>query len=285
MEKYLPCLKRLLGIHTKKSFLLLTFVSLALVGCGGGGGGGGGSSVTLQSISITPGDSKIAQGTLKQLTATGPYSDNSTQDLTTTATWSSSDDSIASVDTEGIANNASAATGSTTITATSGTVTGTTTLSATGTLEQKFLVLPLVLDDAPSNPLGPTSMSLFGQFLSTTQFSTTITGDIDGDQYELALWLSIDPPPAVAQRTLTAQLVIDDNGTESEIFETTIDVNTTTPTLYTASIVGTDVDVPSGGTLILKLRGDSTDSGDTDTRIILSSSDTTNNSIEIPPQL
>lgn len=281
---YKRYLKRLLKIHSKQSILILTVVSFVLAGCGGGGGGGGGGSeVTLQSISITPGDSKIAQGTLKQLTATGTFSDNSTQDLTATATWSSSDDSIASVDAQGVANNASVTSGSATITAVSGTVTGTTTISATGSLEQKFLILPLTLGDAPSNPLGPTSMSLFGQFLSTTQFSTTISGDIDGDQYELALWLSIDPPPAVAQRTLTAQLVIDESGTESQIFETTIVVNTTTPTLYTASVIGNDVDVPSGGTLILKLRGDSTDSSDTATRIILSSSDTTNNSIEMPP--
>lgn len=39
----------------------------------------------------------------QQFTATGKYSDNSTQDLTSTVTWSSSDNTIATISATGLA--------------------------------------------------------------------------------------------------------------------------------------------------------------------------------------
>jgi len=51
----------------------------------------------LISISITPTNPSIALGTGIQVTATGTYTDQSTQDLTSSVTWSSSDPSIATI--------------------------------------------------------------------------------------------------------------------------------------------------------------------------------------------
>ena len=48
---------------------------------------------TLVSIEVTPANPSIAKGTSKQFTATGTYSDNTTQNLTTAVTWSSSNTS------------------------------------------------------------------------------------------------------------------------------------------------------------------------------------------------
>ena len=67
----------------------------------------------------------------QQFTATGHYTDNSTQDLTTQVTWASSDSAVATVSdtlgSNGLATTAGV--GSTTVSATSGGVTGDTTLT------------------------------------------------------------------------------------------------------------------------------------------------------------
>jgi uncharacterized repeat protein (TIGR03803 family) len=53
-------------------------------------------SATLVSIGITPASASLANGTHQQFTATGVYSDNSTYDLTTAVTWTSSLPTVAS---------------------------------------------------------------------------------------------------------------------------------------------------------------------------------------------
>jgi uncharacterized protein YjdB len=55
------------------------------------------TSATLQSIAVTPATQSIALGATHQFTATGTYSDNSTQDVTTQVTWFSSRPNVAIV--------------------------------------------------------------------------------------------------------------------------------------------------------------------------------------------
>ena len=76
----------------------------------------------LTSISISPTTASVAAGYTEQYTATGTYSNGTTQNLTGSATWSSSATSIAAVSSGGLAT--SVAQGSVTITATSGTISG-----------------------------------------------------------------------------------------------------------------------------------------------------------------
>src|SRR6185437_3760683 len=87
-------------------------------------GSGGTSSPTLASISISPSSPTLQTGTTQQFTATGSFSDNSTQNLTSTATWSSSNAAVATISTAGVAS--ALAAGTSTIKATSGAVSGTT---------------------------------------------------------------------------------------------------------------------------------------------------------------
>src|SRR5437867_12219155 len=47
------------------------------------------TAATLTSIAVTPTNPSIANGTTRQFTATGTFSDSRTQDLTTQVTWSS----------------------------------------------------------------------------------------------------------------------------------------------------------------------------------------------------
>ncbi|MGD0268024.1 MAG: choice-of-anchor D domain-containing protein [Candidatus Sulfotelmatobacter sp.] len=60
-------------------------------------GTGQSSSATLTSISISPGSALLSVGNTLQLTATGYYSNGTTQNLTTSATWSTSNSSAATV--------------------------------------------------------------------------------------------------------------------------------------------------------------------------------------------
>ncbi len=83
-----------------------------------------GSTATLLSIAVTPQSPAIAKGTTRQLTATGTYSDNSTQDLTTQVTWTSSDASKATIGATGLATGMDV--GSATIKATLGSIFGAT---------------------------------------------------------------------------------------------------------------------------------------------------------------
>ena len=80
-----------------------------------------------------PTNPSIILGTTEQFTAIGIYSDNSTKDITTSVTWSSSAESVATISNAAGSNGkaTSVAAGTTTITATSGNISGSTTLTVT----------------------------------------------------------------------------------------------------------------------------------------------------------
>jgi trimeric autotransporter adhesin len=82
---------------------------------------------TLVSIAVTPETDTIPVGTFLQFTATGTYTDGSTQNLSSSATWSSSAATVASIAAGGLAT--AATIGSTTVMATSGSVNGNTSLT------------------------------------------------------------------------------------------------------------------------------------------------------------
>jgi hypothetical protein len=82
---------------------------------------------TLVSIAVTPLNATNLVGGTQQYTATGTYSDSSTQNVTSQATWSSSKPTVATISTSGLATAVSA--GSTTISAALSGVTGSTTLT------------------------------------------------------------------------------------------------------------------------------------------------------------
>ena len=84
---------------------------------------------TLVSIAVTAPSLSIAKGTSEQFTATGTYTDNSTQDLTASVTWSSQTASVATITTGGLVTAAGA--GTSNIKATSGAVSGSANLTVT----------------------------------------------------------------------------------------------------------------------------------------------------------
>ncbi|HXY11335.1 MAG TPA: Ig-like domain-containing protein, partial [Terriglobales bacterium] len=85
---------------------------------------------TLTSIAVTPSAASIAVGQTEQFTATGTYSNNTVQNLTSSVTWSASP-SDASISSTGLATGTAA--GQSNITATMGSVTSSTTAVLTVT--------------------------------------------------------------------------------------------------------------------------------------------------------
>jgi hypothetical protein len=111
------------------------------------------TAATLVSIAVTPANPSIAAaGSTQQFTATGTYSNGSTQGLTTAVTWSSSSIGVAAISnaagSHGLATAVVA--GSTTITATSGSIAGTATLTVTS----GGSAVPLVWDAPTTNTDG-----------------------------------------------------------------------------------------------------------------------------------
>ena len=96
----------------------------------------------LVSIQVEPGTVELLQNTSHAFTAIGTYSDASTADVTTAASWTSSDASIATVDDTGLVT-AKTTDGETTITATVQQISGAATVTVfTGTLKS-IIVSPV----------------------------------------------------------------------------------------------------------------------------------------------
>jgi len=119
----------------RTGFGLAALAALALAGCGGGGGGGPVTApLTLVSIQVTPAVRSIGVGATQQFVATGIYSDNTQQDLSSTAAWSSSDSFVATVDAVGLATGIASDPTAVTITAMHSGISGTASLTVTAAL-------------------------------------------------------------------------------------------------------------------------------------------------------
>lgn len=124
--------------------LILALIPALMTGCGGGGGGGGTPATkTLVSLALSPINPSIFQGAVQQFTATETYSDNSTQDVTTSATWTSSAASVATISNADGANGRATAlaTGTTTITAALGGFSDSATLTVTGAAADNVILI------------------------------------------------------------------------------------------------------------------------------------------------
>jgi trimeric autotransporter adhesin len=125
----------------------------------------------LVSLAVSPANPSIAFGTTQQFIATGTFSDNTTQDLTASVTWNSSDPTEATISSTGLAtavNNS----GSTTITATDPAtgINGTTKLTVTAATLVSIAVTPI-------NSVVPCNGGL-QQFTATGTFSDNTTQDL-----------------------------------------------------------------------------------------------------------
>jgi hypothetical protein len=156
--------------------LLLAFLLLGVslfVGCGGGSGGSTPPvTVTLQSIAITPSGPSITAGSTQQFKATGSYSDGSAKDLTAAANWLSATQSVATINTGGLAT--AVAAGSSSISASSAGITGTTTLTVTPVPLVSIAVTPPTASVAPNGQQAFTAIGTYADH-STKDITTSVT--------------------------------------------------------------------------------------------------------------
>ena len=108
-------------------------------------------------------------GASQQFTATGQFSDGSSHALTTSLTWSTSDASVASISSTGLAN--ALVPGVVTITAQSGTINGTATLNVTGAAANLMSIM--VAPAASSIPVHTTR-----QFSATASYADGSSSDL-----------------------------------------------------------------------------------------------------------
>lgn len=148
------------------------------------------TAATLTSITVAPATSSIPVGTVVQLTATGAFTDGTTQDLTSSVVWTSSDLAVATV----AGGKVAALTGGTvTLSAALSGFTGTASLEVTTAVLTSIAITPV----SPVAPVGTTV-----QFTATGSFSDGSTLDITG----VATWTSSDTDVATVSDT-TAGLV------------------------------------------------------------------------------
>jgi trimeric autotransporter adhesin len=126
------------------------------------------TSATLANIVVTPVTTVVGINGNVQFTATGVFTDNSTQDMTAQVVWSSSNANFALISAGGLASGLSA--GATTITATSGSVSGTATLNVT-----TATLMSITID--PPNPIAPPrsriQLTAIGMFSDGSQLVLT----------------------------------------------------------------------------------------------------------------
>ncbi|MCK5800599.1 MAG: Ig-like domain-containing protein, partial [Deltaproteobacteria bacterium] len=125
------------------------------------------STATLSTIEVTPTDPSIAVATTQQFTATGVFSDQSTQDLTNQVAWTSADTKVAEITSAGLATGNAA--GKSTITATLPGTSGTTVITVSAATLTTIEVTPV----APTLAVGAQE-----QFKATGVFSDKTTQDI-----------------------------------------------------------------------------------------------------------
>ena len=217
---------------------------------------------SITSISVTPDDMTLAIGVGEQYIASAIYSDGSIQDLVTGVTWTSSNTSVATVDSDGLATTLAA--GTTTITATVGTFTDTSVIT----------VVPARLQ---SITLTPTNVTL----AAGTQQQFTATGNFDDGSTQVltsALWSS----------SATSVLTIDANGLGVAVGPGTSTVNVisgtvsastsvtvTTATLVSLAIAPPNSSMPNNGTKQFAATGTFSDNSTQDmTQTVLWSSST-----------
>ena len=171
------------------------------------------SAAALSSVAVSPANASIALGTTQQFTVTGTYTDGSQQNLTSSATWSSSDTTIFTVSATGLAT--SSGVGTATLTATVNGVSGSTSLTVTPAALVSIALTP----SAPSIALGTTQ-----QFVAIGTFTDGTTQDLTASSH----WTSSAASVAtVSNTTGTAGLV------------TSLGTGTTSITATSNSVSGT----------------------------------------------
>jgi len=147
---------------------------------------------TLESIAVTPANTSLPTGETEQFTAIGTLSNNTTENLTSQVTWSSSDTTWATINSTGLASAVSP--GPVTISAAFDGITGSTGLTVTAAVLQSIAVTPANTSLLPGNT---------EQFTATGTLSNNTTENLTSQ----VTWASSDTTWATINSTGLATAV------------------------------------------------------------------------------
>ena len=246
-------------VNALQSFVAAVAMAFVLAGCGGGGssggtsggsGGGGGTpppSVSLVSISVTPFfPANLPKGLTRQFSATGFYSNGTTQNLTASVAWSSTAGTVASVNASGLA---------------TGVGVGTTNINAlasgVSSASVALTVIPAVLQSIAITPANPTiGAGQSPQFTATGTYSDSTTQNITASVW----WTSSNLSVATINSNLstTPGSAFGASTGSSTIIATDPTTSVTSSTLLTVanySVGGTQSLLPAGASVTVLNNG------------------------------
>jgi len=208
---------------------------------------------TLSSISVTPVNQTILSGTGNQYTATGTYSDSTTQDITGQVTWTSSNTGVATINSSGLAT--AIAAGSTTISAVLSGKTGGAALTVQAS------PLAVTTSSLPAATLNAAYSATFTASGGTPPYGWSITaGSLpDGLSLNSTTGVISGTPTAAASFSFTVQAV--DSSTSAQTATKSLSITVAVQTNYTIWPSGTvptlaDAGADSAVELGVKFRSD-----------------------------
>lgn len=187
----------------------LLVLAVAVSGCGGGSKSDAAvAPKVLNSITVTPSAPTLETGKTQQFTATGTFSDGTTQALTSSVTWTSANAAVATITSAGLATTVGA--GSTTITATSAGIQGSTALTVSAPAPapeiQVLNVMPVTVNGSlcsansyPNKPCVSVTVCVPGTSTCTTVKDILLdTGSFGLRLFKAPLGLDLPPAPGAA---------------------------------------------------------------------------------------
>lgn len=205
------------------------------------------TAAALTSITVAPATATIVASTTRQFTATGHYSDSSTQDLTAAVTWTSSDTAVAQISnadgSRGLATGIAAGT-NITITATSGSISGTATLDVMALVLETVTVTSAASGDLP---VGRTR-----QMIATGHYNS----GVDVDLTTQATWTTSAAARAVVSNVDGTRGVVTALGAGAVTITATFDgvagsadLNVVPPVIDAIAVTPADATLVTGQTL------------------------------------
>ena len=193
-----------------------------------------GPPALLVSIAVTPANGTFAVGSSVQFYALGTYSDGSTQDLSATATWSSSAPSVASINNVGLAS--AVRIGQTTIQAAVGGINGSATLT---------ILLPVISSISPASGGIGTAVTISGADFGAAGTGSVILGTLAGTVLN---WTDTQIVALVASGSGSGTVRVQQSGISSNaITFTVISEPSLTSVSPTSGAVGTQVTFAGSG--------------------------------------
>ena len=147
------------------------------------------SSNTITGLQIAPLNASVQPGVTQQYTATATYGNNTTADVTSQVTWSTTLSSVATISSGGLLT--AGALGTATVQAQSGNVIASTNVTVTQKQIKSISIAPLT--QTLSLSIGPTTV----QYTATATYSDSSIADVTA----IATWTSL--PSAVASISST----------------------------------------------------------------------------------